>query len=762
MAGQTIHVLLVEDNPGDARLLQEYLREDSFVNFQFQPAECLAEALTALQDKQFDVVLLDLTLPDSAGFETFTALHAQSPMLPFVVMTGLDDENLALQALKHGAQDYLVKGQFRDSHLLSRAVRYAIERKRIQFELQERERQFQAQAQLLDLALDSIMVRDVNDRITFWNHGAEVMYGWSEAEALGQVSHQLLNSQLSQTLAEIQTQFFEAGQWEGEVIHTRRDGSVVVVISRWALCEGTADHPPTILEVNHDITKRKLVEEKNREQAALLDITSDAVLVRDLGHQIRYWNKGAERIFGWTAAEAMGRNVDFLLNTQSKNATLLNAYNTVMSVGNWQGELTKVNKAGQKRILEGRWSLVQNSEGVPTAILSVDTDITEKKQLEAQFLRAQRLESIGTLASGIAHDLNNVLTPILAIAQLLKLHHAKFDQAHQWHLLDIVEETTKRGATLIQQVLSFTRGVEGEHMVIQVRHLLLDVYQVMQATFPKAIAIEREFDTDLWTISGDSTQLYQVLMNLCVNARDAMPSGGTLTLTATNTRIDQPTSPLQAYLEAKTGPYVKLTVSDTGSGIPPEIQDRIFEPFFTTKEPGKGTGLGLSTVVGIIKSHGGFIDLTSQVGQGTTFQVYLPVAVMPEVLEVSEPQTPLGHNELILVVDDEAAICETTRAALELHGYRVLTAQNGQQAIAQYRQHHQSLTAVIMDLLMPTMSGSATIQSLQAIDPQIPIIATSGLLRSQQLTPEVSKAVHAFLTKPFTTEQLLNTLQHIL
>jgi len=508
-------------------------------------------------------------------------------------------------------------------------------------------------------------------------------------------------------------------------------------------------------QVQTELVERQHAEQKIREQAALLDIARDAILVRDLNNQILFWNKGAERLYGWQAEEAFGKNANELLYKETM--PLEEALKTVTLGGQWDGELHKVTKSGKEIIVESRWTLVRDEQGQPKSILSVDTDITQKKQLEAQFLRAQRLESIGTLAGGIAHDLNNVLAPILMSAQLLQM---KISDERSQRLLKTVEANAKRGGALVKQVLSFARGVEGKRSIIQVRHLISEIKHIAIETFPKSIEFYMDLAPELWSVSGDATQLHQVIMNLCVNARDAMPDGGTLSISAENLFIDE--NYARMNLEATVGPYIVITVADTGMGIPPEIVDRIFEPFFTTKEQGKGTGLGLSTVIGIIKSHGGFVDVYSEVGQGTQFKVYLPAVEETQTQLVKDMELPIGNGELLLVVDDEAAICEVTKTSLETYAYRVLTASDGIEAIALYAQHKDEISLVLVDMMMPSMDGLTTIRTLQKINPKVKIIAVSGLDSSDKVSVAMSAGVKAFLSKPYTAQDLLKIINSVL
>jgi two-component system, cell cycle sensor histidine kinase and response regulator CckA len=511
-------------------------------------------------------------------------------------------------------------------------------------------------------------------------------------------------------------------------------------------------------QLQQQIEERQRTEQQLRQQAALLDIATDAILVRDLEGQILYWNKGAEHLYGWPATEALGQNADQLLYSAPPQRQAIQQ--ALDATGEWRGELQQITKAEQPITVESRWTLVRDAEQQPRSILTVNTDITETKKLQAQFLQAQRLESLGTLASGIAHDLNNLLAPILMAVQLLGL---KLEDDRSLQLLEILEGNVKRGAELVKQVLSFARGIAGERVSLQIGHLITDIATIAQQTFSKAIEIRVEMTTaGLWLVTGDATQLHQVLMNLCVNARDAMPDGGTLTIAATNRQVNE--QDLGISPDLRTGPYVVITVSDTGVGIPPTVQDRIFEPFFTTKPFGQGTGLGLSTVLGIVKSHGGVVCVESQLGKGTRFRVYLPATETAIAIQAppEEGRRPFGQGELLLVVDDEPAVREATQVSLESYGYRVLGASDGIEGLALYAQHGSEIQAVVMDMMMPHPDGLATIAMLQKLNSEIKIIAVSGLKPGYGTAVAKNPNIKSFLGKPYTLEELLKALQAIL
>ena len=506
-----------------------------------------------------------------------------------------------------------------------------------------------------------------------------------------------------------------------------------------------------------DSTKLKQAEQKIREQAALLDIVTEAIFVQDLDNKIQFWNKGAEQLYGWTVEEVIGKESRKLLY-QEKNLTQLPEIQETIAVeGQWCGELHQLTKNNKEIIAQSRWTQVKNEEEKSNLTLVVNTDITKNKHLEAQFLRAQRLESIGTLAGGIAHDLNNVLAPILMAIQLLSLK-VNDEQSQQW--LEILETNAKRGADLVKQVVSFARGIEGERTLIQVRHLISEIRQIARETFPKHIEIYIDASEDLWTVHGDVTQLHQVLMNLCVNARDALPEGGSIRISADNIFIDEHYA--KTHMDAKVGAYIALAISDTGTGIPAAILERIFEPFFTTKEIGKGTGLGLYTALSIIKSHGGFINVYSEVGQGAQFKVYLPALEEPESPIFAESEFPTGQGELILLVDDETAIRQITQISLETYGYTVMEACDGIEAIALYAQHKAEINLVLVDMMMPNMDGLTTIRTLQRLEPQVKIVAVSGLVATDKLVQVATLGVKTFLSKPYTTKELLQSISELL
>lgn len=499
-------------------------------------------------------------------------------------------------------------------------------------------------------------------------------------------------------------------------------------------------------------TARRLAAEQIKRQAALIDKAQDAILVTDLDGRPTYANPRAIRLYGWSLADLQLMGLDQTVFAESATALAVLARESARVRGEWTGDMLQRTKAGLRLDTESRWTLIRGEQGQPESLLIVSTDVTEKKSLEARFLRSQRMDTIGALAGGMAHDLNNALAPVLMGIQLLR-HKTRDEELAR--TLSVMESNTHRGADLVKQVLLFSRGRDGQRERLDPASVLRETVQTLQQTFPRSIRVTAMIPQDLWPVHADPTQLYQVLLNLCVNARDAMREGGELTLAADN--VEMSAAEAGEYPGARAGRFVLLLVADTGSGIPEELRPRLFEPFFTTKPAGEGTGLGLSTVRRIVESHGGFIHLRSELGVGTTFEVYLP-----ELPVHSPSETPVDpalgaapvSEGALLFADDDRSVTELIRSCLSDAGCEILTAADGGEALQILRSRHHEVSLVFLDVDMPILGGLDVLCTVRTAWPGLPVVLMSGqMLDRRRLGPDTD--MPPVLAKPFRLEELI-------
>ncbi len=749
-------VLVIDDTPEDIAILNEELK----VDYRVQAATDHETAIKLMRSTPPpDLILLDILMPGKDGYQLCRELKAEPstkniPVIFVTVKGAVENEAAGFEV---GCVDYIIKPV--NPFLVKARVKTHIELKLAREELQdERLRASEKKYQMLFESIPQrIFTKDLNSVYLTCNQSYARDLGVSPEKLAGHTDYDFFPKNLADKHRADDRRIMESGiqeTMEEPYVHSGYETWIQVVKTPIRNEDGTVSG---ILGMFRDVTESRLASQKLQEQAALLNITADAIFVRDMRHDVVYWNKGAEQVFGWSSAEAIGKNADKLLGTHAPDS--MHAYEIVLEKGEWTGEITRKTREGRELTIQARWTLVRDPQGKPRGILAVNTDVTERRSIQRQLLRAQRLESIGTLAGGIAHDLNNILSPILMGVEALSI---QCPNESSKKILEIMKTAAQRGASTVQQVLSFARGIEGQQAEVQLRHLIREVEQLIRETFPKTVEIRSQVPKDLMTVMGEATQLHQVLMNLCVNARDAMPDGGILTLSAENVELDETYARMN--IEARPIRYVALKVEDTGTGIAPGIVEKIFDPFFTTKGPQKGTGLGLSTAHSIAKAHGGFINVYSEIGKGSAFKVYVPAADQEQAgrAEKVPEGIPMGEGELILVVDDEAAVREITKQILESYGYEVLLAKDGTEAVVHYAEKREQVRVVLTDMMMPFMDGAATIRALRRINPTVKIISTSGLATPGQAKEAAGLGVDAFLAKPYTAEALLETLRNVL
>ncbi len=749
---ENIKVLILEDIPIDAELIDREIQKANIVHESRRVAS-KNKFIKELDAYSPDVILADYSMPQFSGLEALKIVREKRINTPFILVTGLKNEEIAVECLKQGADDYILKSSLKR---LPGAIRNALEKRKTESEKEKLELELERSQKQIVSIFESITdaffsvnctwdVMYLNPRsdefLSKVNKRREDLWGknwWDEFPASeDSVAYkELEKAMLQRQPTEFEEYYPALGSWLQVRAYPSEDGLAIYM---------------------QDVSERKRAEEKIKEQANFLDIAQDAIIVRDLNDRIIYWNNSAERIYGWKREEALTNNASQLL--QSEGVDYEKALSILREKGSWFGELNQITKYEKYVIVESRWSIVRNTNGTPKSILTINTDITDKKIIEQQSLRAQRLESVGTLASGILHDLNNVLTPIILAVPYMR---EKMKDESLQDILQTLESSARRGEGIVRQLMSFVRGIQGDRMVLQIKSLVRELLNFITETFPPMIKVVKQCPKDIKYVIGDATQLYQVLMNLAINARDAMPNGGTLSIELKNIELNEKEASL--HLGAIPGSYVLISVKDTGSGIPSEIFDRIFDPFFTTKAPGKGTGLGLSTVLNIVKGHYGFIDVVSEVGKGSEFRVYIPAKDEREEIQVSNNQSlQSGHGETILIVDDEKNVQDLLKATLEGRNYKVLCAYDGIQAVEIYEEKQNEVDLILLDMLMPKMNGSAAIQELRRINPKVKIVGMSGSV-IENLPPEMHDIIHEipFLQKPFSSDDIVMMINDIM
>jgi two-component system, cell cycle sensor histidine kinase and response regulator CckA len=778
-------VLVIEDDQRHNRVVEDLaLAQDNAFEFEF--AERLSAGLARLDRGDIDVVLLDLALPDVEDLATLIKTQQrQHAALPIIVLAANSNQETVRRALQAGAQNCLPKAQL-DQSSLRTALQAAVSGKANGKHDSNRTSKAEGEKLLAELKGQALTeeqhraaLRLAEERYrTLAENSTEVIARCSLAgrclyvspsarRILGYQAEALLNKPfnifvhpedracvealLQRLLAEANvSETYRYRHHDGHYLWLETDARLVR--------HPHTQEPQEIITITRDITQRKRDEKQLHQQATLLDSARDAIIVTDLEDRIELWSKGAERIYGWTAEEAKGKSIGELFYPEG-SPKFDQARGKALEHGEWSGETKQRTKEGREITVEGRWTLVRDELGEAKSFLVINTDITDRKRIEAHLLRAQRMDSIGALASGIAHDLNNVLAPIL---MALKPLQAKFTDDNSQRWLSLIQKSAERGKDLISQVLTFAKGTTGEQAPLQLTHLIKDIARILKETLPRNIELTTTLQDDPPYVIGDTTQLHQMLMNLCLNARDAMPQGGKLHIELESLLLTEKDVPPQTGVTP--GRFIRVSVTDSGNGIPAEILDRIFDPFFTTKEHGKGTGLGLSIAMGIVRSHGGFIDVASEVNKGTQFKIYLPAsdAVADDIDDFSEDELTAGQGELILVVDDEEGIREVVEATLLASGYRVLTAEDGEVALRLYEQHQQEIKVVLTDLMMPKKDGVTAIREMRALNPQVKIIVTTGVKLSGHLTEATKIGFGVFLPKPYTADELLGALDKVL
>jgi two-component system, cell cycle sensor histidine kinase and response regulator CckA len=754
----TIRTLILAARPAGAEAIVAALRQAGGA-LEWRNAQTEAEFAAGFEPVP-DIVLAEYAAPQFSGLQALRWVRERAPEVPFIMVAEKLNAGQVADCLQQGATDCLPKDQL---SRLGSVVAAALQNRRLSVAPASANPPRDLQITALETAANAIVIADRQGRIIWVNPAFTGLTGYSREEVVGGNPRLLKSGRHAAAFyRELWATILAGRTWRGEFINRRKDGSLYYGEQTITPVRSAAGAITHFVGIMNDVTDRKRAEEalrQSEERLARIFQANPAAIgycTRSEGRWIDV-NHSFTEFFGYPREAMLGRTADELglwCDPAERDACLAQLH-TQQTVRNVEARFRR--QSGETRVALISLDLLEFA-AEPVRMMTL-IDITEKKSLETHLLRAQRMESVGRLASGIAHDLNNVLAPIVMSVPLLEM---ELPQATAAKMLHTIETSARRGADLVRLLLLYGRGVEGRRGLVRPQHLVKEVANMAQETFPKSIAIGCDAPSGLWAVPGEPTQLHQIVLNLCVNARDAMPQGGTLALSAANVHLDEDLA--RTHPEAKPGPHVRLSVRDTGTGIAPEIIDKIFDPFFSTKAVGQGTGLGLATVLAIVKRHDGFVALHTQVGVGTTFEVYLPAAPQDEVSAVAPTAAtaPAGHGELILVVDDERGIRDVTHNLLTRYGYRVLTAGDGLEAIALFALHAQEIKVVVTDTEMPNMDGIRLIRVLRKMSASLPIVVSSGTASGEEhemQTGELaSLGVSKSLAKPYATDEILRVL----
>jgi two-component system cell cycle sensor histidine kinase/response regulator CckA len=746
-------ILIVEDDIGVARLQRKHLER---AGYQVVIATTVAEAMTCARKDLVDLILLDYRLPsDHTGLDFYDQLKNEGYSIPVIIVTGFSDEATVIKALRSGVRDFVTKSVEYLEYLPEAA-------RRVLTQVQTERRLAASEARLTSIiasAKDAIIITDSDHRITLFNAAAERMFRYQAQDALGKSLKKLICYDVDSGLGSsgmVDSSF--SNQIRAGSYGVRSDGKTFPLEA--SVSRVIIEDEKCYTVIVRDITERMARDEQIREQAELLNKANDAIIVCDNRDRITFWNQGAERIYGWNSEEALGQTFPKLLG-QAKLSQGVAAEQVFLDCSERSDELRRVAKDRRELVVESHWTSVHDKTGRTSGKLVIETDVTEKLKLQAQLIQAQRMEGIGVLAGGVAHDFNNLLTVITGYCEALLYRTQPSDPSY--NLLREIRKAGDRATSLTRQLLAFSRKQIFQLQVIDLNHLVAETEKMLRRLIGEDVDFQTVYAPGLFSIKADPGQLEQVIINLIVNSRDAMPTGGHLTITTRNVELSQ--GELTELSENKCGSYVMLSVNDTGCGMDESTMKHIFEPFFTTKEAGKGTGLGLATVYGIVKQSGGHITAQSELGRGSTFTIYLPAVAPPPKPQsysiAGAAKLPFG-KETVLLAEDEDAVRSLARLVLPSLGYTLLEASDGDHALQQARVHSGPIHLLVTDVVMPGMSGRKLADTLKLTHPDVKVLFISGYTDDAVVRHGVQDTKTHFLQKPFTPSLLARIIRDIL
>jgi PAS domain S-box-containing protein len=766
-----VSILLVESSPEDARAISDLLESRPGSRFRVDRAGSLAEGIRRLAAGPVDAVILNLDLPDGRGLEALVTLQAHDPALPVLALTATEDEALAERALRQGAQDYLLKAHL-DRRLLVRAVRYSIERKRAENALRRSEERFELMARATN---DVVWDWDLLTNRLWWNVGVRSFLGYPPDHVGSDPNwwHEHIHPEDRSRVTSGMRSVIDGGGrfWMDEHRYRCADGSYAVVFDRGYVIHDEQWRPVRMIGAMMDITDRKRAEEALRETndtlRTLVLASPMAITLTDADEKIRIWNPAAEQLFQWAAPDVVGKPLSQVI-APGRLHEFRRLCRQVLDGQSLMGaDLPGLRRDGTPVDLNLSMGPLRDARGRVSGLMALLQDVTERNladqqraHLEAQLRQSQKMEAVGRLAGGVAHDFNNLLTAISGYAELLQGLSKPGEQARDY--ADEILKSALRASSLTRQLLAFSRRQVLQPRVLDLNGVISGMEGLLRRLIGEDVDFTARLAPDLWSVRADQNQIEQVIMNLAVNARDAMPSGGKLTVETRNLRLGRDYT--DSHGRVRTGPHVVLAVSDTGCGMDAEVCSHLFEPFFTTKEQGKGTGLGLATVYGIVKQSGGDIWVYSEPGRGSAFKIYLPAVEAPA--DPAAPDTTrrqsLRGTETILLVEDAEVVRRLLREILVQSGYKVLLACDGEEAIRISREHAGPIDLLITDVVMPRVGGRELAAQLSSDRPDLNVLYMSGYTEEAVSNHGILDPGSAFLEKPFSPDVLARKVRSVL
>ena len=767
-----LRVLLLEDNVADADLLIHHLRRAGF-DPDWRRVATKNEFLSQL-DPSLDLVLAGHSRPTFDAFGALGVLRERHLDIPCIVVSGSIGEELAVQALKEGAADYLLKDRLQR---IGPAVERALEEKKLRDE-------YQQLIAIVTCSDDAIISRNASGMIVSWNAGAERLFGYSADEVKGRPITIIVPEDRRWELDDIFAKITSGERVVAlETVRRHKNGSLIDVSFTVSPVLNSAGEIVAFASITRDVTRRKRAEEALRDSEKRYRSMFEAL--RESEGRARFaleaggvgiwdadprtgkvtWSETLEALHGFAPGTFKGTLEGFFEHIHPDDREPVRAAigRSIREKTDWDTEYRTTWSDGGIHWLIGKGRPLYNEAGEANHLLGIGIDVTERRQLEARLVQVQKMEAIGQLAGGVAHDFNNLLTAILGYAAILAEEYPEGDQRRRD--IDEIQRAAERAAELTRQLLAFSRQQILHFEVVNVNTVAESFVGMLRRLIGEDIELRLNLEPTLGRVKADVGQLEQVIMNLAVNARDAMARGGTLTIETRNAELDNAYLSRHALVSSAVGPHVMLAVSDTGSGMDARTQKHIFEPFFTTKVQGKGTGLGLATVYGVVKQSGGYIWVYSEPGLGTTFKIYLPRIDSTVIREPKTPRAKEGPShgtETVLLVEDEESVRLLTRTLLERNGYRVLEGADAKQAFEVASQQQNPVDLLLTDVVMPGESGPDLFERLKPLRPQMKVLFVSGYTDDSIVRHGVLEAEVPFLQKPFSASELTRKVREVL